>query len=126
MRSRVSIREFQAYIYLVFLALGIVLLFITSNDLIFYNTSIYDSGLTFKVAGDWEYWIFALGIVLVMLFAYMYTKITRDYRKFRTILDGNSKQTFVKNLKNLQKIARNLGPRYEEELRRKIEEWKVK
>ncbi|MDS0256666.1 DUF3198 domain-containing protein [Thermoplasmatales archaeon AK] len=117
MSQRVSIREYQAYVYLILMALGVALLLITSNDLIFNNSSVYNAGFTFKGVGDWEYWIFAIAVVLIILFAYLY---------FRRILDGNSKQTFVKNIKKLQKIARSLGPRYQEELERKMESWKVR
>ncbi|HLH86050.1 MAG TPA: DUF3198 domain-containing protein [Thermoplasmataceae archaeon] len=126
MSQRVSIREYQAYVYLILMALGVALLLITSNDLIFNNSSVYNAGFTFKGVGDWEYWIFAIAVVLIILFAYLYVKVTREYKSFRRILDGNSKQTFVKNIKKLQKIARSLGPRYQEELERKMESWKVR
>lgn len=121
-----SWREYQSYLYIVLLAVGIVLLVITINDLIIKNTAVTDSGFTLQTLKAWEYWVFVLGIILSASFAYFYAKLLSDTRKFHRLIQSSSKHTFVKNLKELQKISRSLGPKYVNLLHESMDKWKVK
>lgn len=121
-----SWRQYQSYLYLFLMAVGVVLLIMTVNDLIINNTAVIDSGFTLKFMGAWETWLFAIAILIAATFSYYFAKVTSDTKKFHKLLDSSSKQNFVKNLRELQKIARNLGPTYEELLHKSMDKWKVK
>lgn len=121
-----SWREYQSYIYLVLLAIGIVFLVMTLNDLIVKDPGLKSSGFTLAFAGSWETWIFAVSIVVSMVFAYYFAKVLQETRKFHSLVASSSKHSFVKNLRDLQRIARHLGPRYEQLLRESMDKWKVK
>ncbi len=121
-----SWREYQSILYLVLLALGVVLLIITVNDLIIKNFAVMDSGFSLIVLGAWEYWVFALGIILAGTFAYYFVKVTNDTKKFNELIKSSSKHSFLKNLRELQKISHSLGPKFETELHEVMNKWKVK
>ena len=121
-----SWREFQSYIYLALLASCVVILVMTINDLLVSNSALKNSGFTLTAAGAWETWIFAFALVFSIIFAYYFAKIVRETKKFHSLIASSSKHNFVKNLKDLQKIARNLGPRYEQILKESMDKWKVK
>ncbi len=121
-----SWRNYQFYIYVVLFSVGIVFLVITVNDLVTRNSTIIRAGLTLSATGDWEYWIFAVSLVVAATFLYLTIKIAADTRKFELLINGESKYTFVKNIKDLQKLASELGPRYLDQLDKAMEKWKVK
>lgn len=121
-----SWRNYQFYIYVVLFAVGIVFLVITVNDLVTRNNAIIKAGLTLSTTGNWEYWIFAVSLVIAATFLYLTVKIASDTRKFESLINGESKYTFVKNIRDLQKLARELGPRYNDQLNQAMEKWKVK
>ncbi len=121
-----SWREFQSYIYLALLASCIVILVMTINDLLVSNSALKNSGFTLTAAGAWETWIFAFALVFSIIFAYYFAKIVRETKKFHSLIASSSKHNFVKNLKDLQRIARILGPRYEQILKESMDKWKVK
>lgn len=121
-----SWRQYQTYIYLAFLALGVVILIMTINDLIVGNPGLKSSGFTLASTGAWETWIFAIALLISIIFAYYFAKVVQETKKFHSLVDSSSKHNFVKNLRDLQKIARHLGPRYEGILKESMEKWKVK
>ncbi len=121
-----SWKNYQFYIYVVLFAVGIVFLIITVNDLVTRNSAIIKAGLTLSTTGDWEYWIFAVSLVVAATFLYLTVKIAADTRKFELLVNGESKYTFVKNIRDLQKLANELGPRYGDQLNKAMEKWKVK
>ncbi|MCL5989696.1 MAG: DUF3198 domain-containing protein [Candidatus Thermoplasmatota archaeon] len=117
-----SFRSIQQYVYIVLFAIGVILLVITSNDLLFHAPL----GISLTYTGTWEYWIFVLGIALVIAFLYMFVKTMNDTKKFLNIVDSSSKQTFIKNYNNLAAISKRLGPRYEEQFKQTAEKWHIK
>ena len=121
-----SWREYQFYIYLALLAVGIVFLLMTLNDLIVRNPGLKSAGFTLASVGAWETWIFALAVILSAVFAYYFVKIARETKKFHNLIASSSKHSFVKNLRELQLIARHLGPKYESILKESMDKWKVK
>lgn len=121
-----SWRENQSVIYLVLMALGVVLLVITINDLVIKSSGVIQSGFTLLALGNWEYWVFALALFIAAIFAYYFVKVTNDTKKFNELIKSSSKHSFVKNLKELQKISRTLGPKYQAELQKSMDKWKVK
>ena len=123
---KTSIREYFRFIFLVIFAVSLIFLIISANDLIFRNPQMIIDGLTFQQTGAWEYWIFAVSVIFTIYFFYLFIKYSRDFNKFMSIISGNSKQNLVKNLNELRKIAKNLGPRYQQELKEAMDKWKVK
>ena len=123
---KISVRNYQFIIYIAFLALSAVIFLITTNDLLINNTVIQDSGFTLSSTGDWIYWIFALSFVFTMVFAYLVYRYFADVKSFKKLSEGSSKQTFVKNLKKLEKIAFRLGPIFQEQLQKSKEKWNVR
>lgn len=121
-----SWREFQSVIYLILMAIGVVLLILTVNDLVIKNSSVIQSGFSLTVLGNWEYWILVAALFISATFAYYFVKVTSDTKKFNELIKSSSKHSFLKNLKELQKIARTLGPSYETELQKSMDKWKVK
>jgi len=99
---------------------------ISANDVIFHSDFLSNSALSFSSLGNWDYWIFVAGIIFTLLFFYFLYRITIDMRKFEELVSKQSKYNFVKSMKDLQKIARRLGPKYERQLTAAMEKFKVK
>ena len=121
-----SWREYQFYIYVILFAIGVVFLIITINDFVTKNEGIIKAGLTITSTGDWEYWIFALALILSTTFLYLSVKVASNTKRFEELIRGESKSAIVKNLKELQRLARELGPRHGEELQKTMDKWKIK
>lgn len=121
-----SWREYQSILYLVLMAIGVVLLILTLNDLVIKNPAVLDSGFSLIALHNWEYWVFALAIILAGTFAYYFIKVTNDTKKFNKLIKSSSKHSFLKNLRELQKISHSLGPKFEVELHEVMNKWKVK
>ncbi len=117
-----KIREYQGIIYIFLAAVGVVLFILTSNEYLF-NSSLFP---TLTSIGDWGYYVFAVGIVMLIVFFYLFFKLLSDTRTFQSMINSESKQTFTKHLRDLERISRKLGPSYVEELKSTKERWKVK
>ena len=120
------IKDYQFYIYLVAFVISFFVLVISANDVIFHSNFLSNSALSFSALGNWDYWIFVAGVIFTLLFFYFLYKITIDMRKFEELVSKQSKYNFVKSMKDLQKIARRLGPKYERQLAAAMEKFKVK
>ena len=119
-------KNYQFYLYVVLFAIGAVFLLITVNDLVTRNEAIIKSGLSLLSTGNWEYWIFAVSLVVAFTFFYLSLKIATQTKRFEDLISSDSKYTFVKNIKELQKLARDLGPRYGQQLNQAMEKWKIR
>ncbi len=120
------IKDYQFYIYLVAFVISFFVLVISANDVIFHSDFLSNSALSFSSLGNWDYWIFVAGVIFTLLFFYFLYKITIDMRKFEELVSKQSKYNFVKSIKDLQKIAKRLGPKYERQLAAAMEKFKVK
>ena len=120
------IKDYQFYIYLVAFVISFFVFVISANDVIFHSDFLSNSALSFSSLGNWDYWIFVAGIIFTLLFFYFLYRITIDMRKFEELVSKQSKYNFVKSKKDLQKIARRLGPKYERQLTAAMEKFKVK
>lgn len=117
-----KIREYQSFLYLLGAAVGVVLFALTSNELIFKSSLLPG----FSFLGNWSYWVFTLGLIMMIVFFYLYYKVLSDTKKFQNLINSESKSIFSKNLRELERISRKLGPRYIHELRNAKNRWKVK
>ncbi len=121
-----SFREIQSYIYIIMAAVSIVVFVIVFNNLLVGNQAIIKSGLSFASTGDWMYWIFVVSLIGLILFIYLYLRFLIDAKKFTEIISGSSKQSFIKNLKDLERIAYKLGPAFEKKLQDAKSHWNYK
>lgn len=123
---KVSFREYSRFFYLVVFAVSAVFLLITLNDLIFRDSSLIISGFSLLFTGPWEYWIFVIAVIFTFYFLYLFIKSVRDYSRFTSIIEGNSKQNLAKNLPDMKRIAKQLGKKYQDELKEAMDKWKLK
>ncbi len=121
-----KIKEYQLLIYLILFAVSLVFLFISSNDLIFHSSAVVSSGLTLSATGGWLYWIFFVSISGSIAFLYMYLHIVSNTKKFHRLVESPSKHEFVKNIRELEKIARSLGSREMHLLKEAKKKWRVR
>ncbi|MCL5731235.1 MAG: DUF3198 domain-containing protein [Candidatus Thermoplasmatota archaeon] len=121
-----DLREYKPFIYIIILAVSAIFLIISANDLIFGDTYLAKNFVTLSSIGAWEYWVFTASFIFTVAFGYLVFVIFRDTRKFYDIIDRGTKQAFLKNYKELQQIAKKLGPKLEESLSEATKKWKVK
>lgn len=117
-----KIREYQSFLYLLGGAIGVAMFVLTSNELIFNSSALP----RLSTLGNWGYWVFTLGLLMMIVFFYMYYKVLRDTRKFEDLINSESKNAFSKNLRELESISKRLGPRYISELKGAKEKWKLR
>ena len=120
-----SIRDYQQIIYIVISAVSLIFFIISTNDLLVHNKAIIHAGLTISV-GSWIYWVFTVSLIASFVFLYMFFKTVSNLRKFAKLINSPSKQTFVKNLVDLEKLAQSLGTEEKRVLDQAKERWKVK
>ncbi len=121
-----SLRQMQSYIFITFAALSIVIFAISFNDLLIGNSSLLKAGITFTSLGTWNYWIFTVSMLSLLIFLYMFMKVLSDTRKFNRIVSGSSKQTFIKNVRELETLAHRLGPVFSQRLKEAKDRWNYK
>ncbi len=117
-----KLREFQSFLYILGAAIGVVLFVLTSNELIFKNSALP----SLSYLGNWGYWVFTLGLVMMIVFFYLYYKVISDTKKFQELINSESKNIFSKNLRDLERLSKKLGPRYVAELKSAKEKWKLR
>ena len=122
----VSFKELQSYFYVFLSAVSIVVFVIAFNNLLVGNKDLINAGLSFAAAGPWIYWIFTVSFIGLVFFLYMYYKAVSNARKFNSIISGSSKQSFIKNIKELEELAYKLGPTFEKRLQEAKEKWNYK
>ena len=120
-----SWREYQYYMYLVFTALFLILFLISFNDLVIHYSGISNL-VSLTSLGNWLYWVIAISFSLTILFFYYLYRYTNDSKKFYNLINGSSKQTFVKNFKELEIISSRLGPSYVKELEKAKYKWNMR
>ncbi|BAB59559.1 TVG0404408 [Thermoplasma volcanium GSS1] len=118
-----SIRDFQFIIYAALFVISMAVLVIVSNQLIFHNSFLNDA--QFNV-GDWVYWIFAVSFIAAIMFGYSMWANLRDTSRFESLINSSSKSVFVRNLDELERLAKKLGKGYLIQLENAKEKWKVK
>jgi len=72
-------------------------------------------------------WFFALigGIVAIGGYLYFHD-YNKKHKKYEELMDTNSKASFVRNIVEIEELAVDLGPQYEEEVIDKKNQLKVK
>ncbi|MCL4413085.1 MAG: DUF3198 domain-containing protein [Candidatus Thermoplasmatota archaeon] len=120
------LREFTIPISLVLLAISI---FVTIISLIyFFNLAVLPVQFSdfINFTGNYIYYIFALSVAGDLYFIYIFVSTLEARRKFEELMSTDSKLAFVNNVRELEKMAKKLGPTFRGRLNRKKEELKVK
>ncbi len=124
-----KLREFILLISIVLFAAGIYLTvtsgywvlnaigFISSNDGMDYLT---------QWAGNWNYWLLALGLLILVVGGWYTIDTIRKRDKFEEYIESGSKREFVKHIKELEELAYKLGEKYQIRLEEKKRKWRVK
>ncbi len=121
-----KLREYQFLIYLILTCISTVFFVISANDLVFHNQALIQGSVTLTFLGNWIYWVITLSFIFALFFFYEVYTIFKDTRTFYKLIQSDSKQTFVKNLRKLEKISRKLGPAFARELKNAKEKWNVR
>lgn len=121
-----KIKEFKIPISLLIIA--ITLFFMILFPLYWFNLVIlsdqFNSFISF--IGYWSYYIFGASIIIFLYFSYVLYVNIKDRRKFEELMHTDSKNAFVKNIKDLEIISRRLGPKFVKKYNEKKEELKIK
>lgn len=119
-------RNYKLPISAVMLIAGMLLLFFSTYYLMFYRQQPdFVKNIT-EPLGNWNYWVFLLGLVLAAAGAWYIYDTLRKLREFFEYLHSDSKATFRNNLADLMYLAEHLGDRYVEMVEEKKREWKIK
>ena len=76
--------------------------------------------------GNWKYWIFLASAALLGVSTYLIYSNGKKRSQFNEMINTDSKQVFVKNLDDLEYLAYQLGPKYEEKVWDKKQLFKIK
>ncbi|MCL4350683.1 MAG: DUF3198 domain-containing protein [Candidatus Thermoplasmatota archaeon] len=118
-------RSLMFYVYFLITIVSVAIFIIASNDLVFHNPG-FTSVVSFSSVGNWNYWILILAfLVFLVMFYYTYEWIKDDIF-FNSNIHSDSKASFLKNMRKLEKIARKHGGLYNERLKEKKASWKIK
>ncbi|MCL4323395.1 MAG: DUF3198 domain-containing protein [Candidatus Thermoplasmatota archaeon] len=121
-----KLREFLLYFYLVIAVVGLVFLFFSTNYLFFHNSAVDTYSFGLDTVGNWNDWIFIISLFISGVFVYYVYKWIDDDRFFMRNINSDSKSHFMKNMKKLEKIAREHGSIYQQMLQNKKSFWKIR
>jgi membrane-bound ClpP family serine protease len=110
----------------VLLVVGLIVLIFSGNFLLVHNTTLNSYSLGIASIGNWNDWLFVVAIFVVGIFGYYVYKWIDDDRFFMKNINSDSKSHFMKNVKKLEKIAREHGMIYEQMLQNKKSLWKIR
>jgi hypothetical protein len=79
-----------------------------------------------NILGFWTVWVLVFSIIVMFIGGWYTYDTIRKRREFEEYIKTDSKASFIKHLKELEVISYKLGPRYQNILKEKKEEWKIK
>lgn len=121
-----SFREFAFYLYIGVFVISLIFLILTFNIIFIGNSTLNTFSLGLPSVGNWNDWIFIVSLFLTGVFGYYSYQWISDDRFFMENINAGSKSGFLKNLRRLEKIARNHGMLYSQLLAEKKNDWKIK
>ena len=75
--------------------------------------------------GNWSYWLLLLGGLFTFIFAFVIIDLYRKLNEFKELFETTSKSKFIKNIARIETLALKLGPKYEEKVIDKEEEYNI-
>jgi type VI protein secretion system component VasK len=83
-------------------------------------------GYRFKTVGTWGYWILAIGAILLLIGVIWFWIYAANKRKFKKLMEEQSKAAFVKNLDDVEYLAWRLPMKFEERLLEKKKQFGIR
>lgn len=126
MTLKKTIAEYQGFLGIVGLILGI---FFTILGVFAVFLEKYTPSPITKMndaIGDWIYWLLVIGVLMILFLGLYVWDRNKKIKEFNELMDTQSKSKFVKNIARLETLALILGPRYEEEFIEKEKHYKIK
>lgn len=104
-------------IFLLLIYLSIYAIFISSSAPI---VSSYNN-----ISGDWKSWILGVSFLGFFISLYYFIDYFKKLKKFKELINSDSKSKFISNIKELEIISYRLGPKYKDQLENKKKYWKI-
>ncbi len=124
-----KLREYILLISIVLLAAGIYLT-VTSGYWVLKDIGFIspNNGMDYLTqwAGDWNYWLLAVGIIFLISGGWYTVDTIRKREEFEEYMNSGSKREFVKHIKELEELAYKLGEKYQKRLEEQKRKWRVK
>ncbi|MEM0160803.1 MAG: DUF3198 domain-containing protein [Thermoplasmata archaeon] len=121
-----SLREYIIFFSVLIIGLG---LFAAISSFYGVFLSTYQPDF-FKIINDtlgyWTVWILILSIIVIFIGAWYTYDTIKKRRKFEEYINTDSKANFIKHMKDLEVISYKLGPRYQDILKEKKQNWKIR
>ncbi|MGC8645407.1 MAG: DUF3198 domain-containing protein [Thermoplasmata archaeon] len=119
-------KEFKIPISLAMVAVS--LFFFVLTTVYFFDLAIlpYRFQNFIESTGGWSYYIFAVSLVALFYFLYLFLSTVSKRRKFEELIASDSKSVIVKNSRDLEIIASKLGPSFVRRLQEKKEQLRIK
>lgn len=78
-----------------------------------------------EAIGAWKWWFLVLGALLAFVFILVLVFRYKNLKEFKELYETESKSKFRKNLARIETLALKLGPKYEEKVIEKEEEFDI-
>ncbi|MFW6195749.1 MAG: DUF3198 domain-containing protein [Thermoplasmatota archaeon] len=78
-----------------------------------------------NVLGNWAYWLLLLGGLFTFIFSYVIIDLYRKLNEFNELFETTSKSKFIKNIARIETLALKLGPKYEDKVIEKEEDYNL-
>jgi hypothetical protein len=76
--------------------------------------------------GEWKWWIIIASVILLCISIYLIYTYNKNLKKFKELMDTDSKAIFVRNIEEIEYLAFELGPAYESQVDEKKQNLKIK
>ncbi|MFO7991425.1 MAG: DUF3198 domain-containing protein [Thermoplasmata archaeon] len=76
--------------------------------------------------GNWTYWLLGIGGFLLLIFGWFLIDRTKKVKEFNELMESGSKRKFIKNIARIETLALSLGPKYENRVMEKEDEYNIK
>jgi hypothetical protein len=104
-----------------------VIFFALSVIAIFFHTRVGGGFKDFvNYIGNWKYWIIIISIILLLISIYLIYTYNKNLKKFKELMDTDSKAIFVRNIEEIEYLAYELGPAFEDQVDEKKQDLKIK
>lgn len=75
--------------------------------------------------GNWSYWLLLIGGLFTFIFAYIVIDLYRKLNEFNELYETTSKSKFIKNIARIETLALKLGPKFEDKVIEKEEDYNL-
>lgn len=118
--------KYQMQLSIILVIAGAIMLFFGIFDIIIPDQSPdLISDFTNKL-GNWTYWLLGIGGFLLLIFGWFLIDRMKKIKEFNELLESGSKSKFIKNIASIETLALSLGPKYEDRVMEKEEEYNIK